>query len=178
MKDLSLRDQYKKMFKNIRKNKKGSMAIEIVFGCFIFLIVMCLLLDVVLLGWRFSVVSQTNSYIARTVGLQGGVLASAPDGFPGGNGAYISKSEIAKNIANNFEKAGIKNGEYTISINGIPLDSGVKVDYREQLHVETKVKYEWTYVNNFIPGGLENWISSKRSVLSEFKYRYDYWTGE
>lgn len=178
MKQPSLREQYKKLTQRFRKDKKGSLAIEVVIGCFVFLIVLCFLTDITLLGWRFAVVSQTNSYIARTVGLQGGVLSSAPDGFPGGNAAYISKSELASNIAANFEKAGIQSGEYTVTINGSPLSSGAKIDYREQINIETKVKYKWAMVSNFIPGNIENWISSKRSVLSEFKYRYDYWTGE
>ncbi|WPS85485.1 hypothetical protein SMD22_00045 (plasmid) [Brevibacillus halotolerans] len=178
MKQPSLRERYKLLTQGFRKDKKGSLSIEIVIGCFVFLIVLCFLTDITLLGWRFAVVSQTNSYIARTVGLQGGALSSAPDGFPGGRQAYITKTQLLSNVAANFEKAGIKDGEYTITINGTPLGSGVKADYREELNIETKVKYKWAMVSNFIPGDIENWISSKRSVLSEFKYRYDQWVGE
>ncbi|MFF2531579.1 TadE/TadG family type IV pilus assembly protein [Brevibacillus sp. NPDC058079] len=178
MKQPSLREQYKKLTQRFRKDKKGSLAIEVVIGCFVFLIVLCFLTDITLLGWRFSVVSQTNSYIARTVGLQGGALSSAPDGFPGGGGAYITKNQLMANIAANFEKAGIKSDEYTITVNGTNLSSGVEADYRKELNIETKVKYKWAMVSNFIPGDIENWISSKRSVTSEFKYRYDTWVGE
>ncbi|AKA44378.1 hypothetical protein PPSC2_27375 (plasmid) [Paenibacillus polymyxa SC2] len=178
VRELLFQKQHLSLTHQLRKNNKGSLALEVVVGCFVFLIVLCFLVDVTMLGWRFAVVSQTNSYIARTVGLQGGVLSSAPDGFPGGNAAYVSTSELANNIAKNFKSGGIENGEYTVTINGVPLGSGVKVDYREYLHVETKVKYKWAMVSNFIPGNIENWISSKRSVMSEFKYRYDYWIGE
>lgn len=168
----------KGMVKKAREDRRGSLALEIVIGCFIFLIVLCFLMDILLLGWKFSVVSQTNSYVARTVGLQGGVLSSAPTGFPGGNTAYFTTTEIANNIKSNFEKAGIQSGDYTVTINGVPLSSGIKVDYREDLTVEIQVKYKWAMTSNFIPGSISNWISSKRSVMSEFKYRYDTWYGE
>lgn len=164
--------------KSTRIEKRGSMAIEIVIGCFIFLMVLCLLMDLVTLGWRFSVISQTNSYIARTIGLQGGVLASAPPGFPGGDAAYVNISELKQNIEQSFARAGIKSNEYRITINGVPLDSGIKVDYRGFLNTEIQVDYQWSFLSNFIPGNVKNTISSKRAVISEFKYRYDQWTGE
>lgn len=174
----SIFEQCLKQSKRLGKDRKGSLAIEIVIGCFIFLIVMCFMTDVTMLGWRFSVVSQTNSYIARTVGLQGGILSSAPTGFPGGNAAYISTGEMASYVADNFSKAGITSGEYTVTVNGVPMTSGISIDYRDNMTIETKVKYKWNMVSNFIPGNIENWISSKRSVVSEFKYRYDSWIGE
>lgn len=167
-----------KRSKSTKKGTRGSMAIEIVVGCFIFLMVLSLLMDLVVLGWRFSVISQTNSFIARTVGLQGGVLSSAPPGFPGGDAAYVSISELKQNIEQSFARAGIKSNEYRVTINGIPLDSGIKVDYRGLLNTEIQVDYEWSYLSNFIPGSVKNTISSKRAVVSEFKYRYDQWTGE
>ncbi|WCF11732.1 hypothetical protein NDS46_30780 (plasmid) [Paenibacillus thiaminolyticus] len=167
--------------KKIRGNRKGSMAIEIVYGCFLFLMVFSFAMDIVMLGWRFSVISQTNSYIARNVGLQGGVLRSVPDGYPGGKDAYLSVDELLEGIERNFEKAGIANEDYKITINDIPIvkgGSGLKVDYRKEMQITVEVEYEWVFLSNFIPGELKNWITSKRSVMSEFKYRYDEWYGE
>lgn len=167
--------------KRLRENKSGSLAIEIVIGCFIFLIVLCFLMDIMLLTWKFQIIGQTNSFVARTAGLQGGIMASAPSGFPGGNGAYISSGEMRTRIADNFAKAGINSGEYTVSVNGAMISSGAStgaIDYREPIHTEIQVKYKWAFTSNFIPGQIEHWISSKRSALSEFKYRYDTWRGE
>jgi hypothetical protein len=124
------------------------------------------------------VISQTNSYVARTVGIQGGLDASAPYGYPGGDGAYISSSEMATKVANNFTKAGIKPGDYQITINGVPMGSNVEADYGEQISTNIKVNYKWSLISNFIPGGLQSSISSSRTVLSEFKYRYDSFKGE
>lgn len=164
--------------KSAKNNKKGFLAIEIAIGCIIFLMVLCFLMDLVVLGWRFAVISQTNSYLARTVGLQGGILASAPHGFPGGDNAYVSISEMQNAIAESFARAGIQEGEYRVRINGVPLNSGIKVDYRDFLTTEIEVDYRWANLSNFIPGDLSNTITSKRAVMSEFKYRYDQWTGE
>lgn len=168
----------KEVASKLRRGRNGSMAIEIVIGCFIFLMVFCLLMDLVMLGWRFSVVSQTNSYVARTVGLQGGVLSSAPQGFPGGNDAYLSTSELMSGIQRSFEKGGIASDEFTVLIDGHPLSSGARIDYREDIEIQIEVDYQWKYLSTMIPGAVDNTITSRRSVISEFKYRYDDWYGE
>jgi len=170
-----------KTVKKLRENKSGSLAIEIVIGCFIFLIVLCFLMDILLLTWKFQVIGQTNSYVARTAGLQGGILARAPEGFPGGNTAYISSTEMRNRIAETFERAGIENGQYTVAVNNAMISSGAttgEIDYRNPIHTEIQVRYRWAFTSNFIPGQIEHTISSKRSALSEFKYRYDTWRGE
>lgn len=168
----------KETVRKARKGRKGSMAIEIVIGCFIFLMVFCLLMDVVMLGWRFAVISQTNSYVARTVGLQGGVLNSAPNGFPGGNDAYLSTSELLAGVQRSFDKAGIASDEFSITINGRPLSQGAQIDYRDEIEISMSVDYEWRFLSNVVPGAVENTIHSTRTVVSEFKYRYDTWYGE
>jgi Flp pilus assembly protein TadG len=57
------------IYKRLKKNNKGSLAIEIVIGCFIFLIVLSFVFDLMMMSWKFAVISQTNSYVARTIGL-------------------------------------------------------------------------------------------------------------
>ncbi len=165
---------------NRLKEKRGSMAIEIIIGCFIFLIVLCFLMDLTVLAWRYNVVSQTNTYLARTVGIQGGISPIMPMGFPGNNSSYITTAEALAAIQENFSRAGIQTGQYTVKVNGIELRSGttIAVDYRDYLTTEIETRYEWTMISNFIPGVVRNDMRSKRSVMSEFKYRYDYWIGE
>jgi Flp pilus assembly protein TadG len=159
-------------FKALKKDKKGVMAIEIVIGMFMFLMIVSFLTDVALLAWKFNVVAQTNSYLARTVGIQGGLLSSTPDNFPGGDSAYVTYGEMKAKIEENFKKAGIAPGEYSFSV------SPSQADYGEFITTEIRAQYKWSLISNFIPGNLTNTISSKRTVMSEFKYRYDDFKGE
>jgi hypothetical protein len=158
--------------KGFKRNKKGIMAIEIVIGMFMFLMILSFMTDVALLTWKFNVVAQTNSYLARTVGIQGGLLSSAPYGYPGGDAAYISYSEMKAKIEDNFKKAGIAPSDYSFSL------STTQADYQEPITTRIEVKYKWSLISNFIPGSLTNTVSSTRTVLSEFKYRYDEFKGE
>jgi hypothetical protein len=157
--------------KGLKKDKKGVMAIEIVIGMFMFLMVLSFMTDVALLTWKFNVVAQTNSYLARTVGVQGGLMNQTPINFPGGDTAYITRSEMDKNIADNFKKAGIVD-KYSYSL------TDYDADYGEMITTEIKATYTWSLISNFIPGDMDNEISSKRTVMSEFKYRYDTFKGE
>jgi len=170
-----------KSLKRKTKDKKGATAIEIMIGMIAFIIVLCLLVDLMVIGWKFAVISQTNSYVTRTAGLQGGILAKAPSGFPGGNTAYISSSEMKTKISNKFAGAGVKSGEYTVKVNGYNVGNGSstnEIDYRGTITTDIEVKYKWDLSSNFIPGAIQKTISSSRSSMSEFKYRYDEWVGE
>lgn len=158
--------------KGLKKDKKGVMAIEIVIGMFMFLMILSFMTDVALLTWKFGVVSQTNSHVARTVGVQGGLLNSTPNNYPGGSTAYISRGEMNDYIEKNFKMAGIHDGEYSYSL------SDYQADYGEMITTTVKVDYEWDLLSNFLPGNLEQDITSKRTVMSEFKYRYDSFKGE
>lgn len=170
-----------KSLKKATKDKRGSMAIEMMIGMITFIIVLCFLVDLLMLGWKFAVISQTNSYVTRTAGLQGGIMASAPNGFPGGDTAYISSSEMRADIEKSFSGAKIDASKYSVIVNGADLSKGGstgEVDYREPIDTSIQVKYEWELISNFIPGKLGQTLSSKRSAVSEFKYRYDEWVGE
>jgi Flp pilus assembly protein TadG len=171
---------YKKLQK-FKKDKKGVSAIEIVIGIFVFLIVLSFLVDLLTLSWKFAVISSTNSYVARTAGLQGGIESKAPDGFPGNNKAYISSSEMESRIATDFTNAGIQDGDYSVRVNGALVSKGqstAEVDYRNSITTQIDVTYKWALMSNFIPGDLTQSLTSTRNVLSEFQFRYDNWTGE
>lgn len=161
-----------KKLKRFKKDKKGFMAIEIVIGMLMFLAIVSFVSDVALLTWKFNVVAQTNSHLARQVGIQGGLLSSTPENFPGGSSAYVTKSQMDEKIRENFKKAGIKESEYSYSL------STNKADYGEMITTTVKATYKWKMISNFIPGDITQEITSKRSVMSEFKYRYDDFKGE
>lgn len=158
--------------KKDKKGKKGFIAIEIVIGMMMFLAIVSFMTDVALLTWKFNVVAQTNSHLARQVGIQGGLLSSTPENFPGGSSAYVSKSAMDAKIKENFKKAGIKESEYSYSL------STNKADYGEMITTTVKATYKWKLLSNFVPGDVTQEITSKRSVMSEFKYRYDDFKGE
>lgn len=170
-----------KRFKEKHNGKKGITTIENVVNVMIFLIVLALLVDLLILGWKFSVISQTNSYVTRTAGLQGGILSSAPAGYPGGNTAYIGTAEMKDKIDSYFSGAGFEAGDYEVRVNGRNVSSGYstgEIDYRENISTEITVDYEWQLISNFVPGNLKQSIESTRGSVSEFKYRYDTWVGE
>ena len=84
-------------------------------------------------------------------------------------------------IANNFRSAGIEAGDYQVFVTRSNITAGAssgEIDYVEEFDTEIRVNYRWVFINNFIPGQIEHQIGSKRSTLSEFKYRYDSWVGE
>ena len=165
---------------NKNKNNKGSLAIEIVMGCLIFLILLCFLTDIAILTWKFNVISQTNTYLARTIGIQSGVKSSTPDNYPGGSIAYATSSEIYENISKNLNSAGIPDNMFEVRIGGVKFtrNSNITFDYQKFISTEIIVNYKWDMISNFIPGNITNKISSKRSVVSEYKERYDSWIGE
>lgn len=175
---LSLIGLLKKRIKQIREDNGGATAIEIVIGVLIFLLVFCAILDLLVLSWRFAIVSQTTTHVARTVGLQGGIMASAPDGFPGGSEQYVTSSQLKANIEKNFAAASILPGEYSVTVNGVEVGGSVDIDYREFADIRTEVDYTWEALSNFFPGDLSSQVYSKRVAMSEFKYRYDSWVGE
>lgn len=156
------------------------MAIEIIMGCLMFLLLFCFLTDLAVLTWKFTAISQTSTYLARIIGIQGGVKTSTPDGYPGGSTAYITSSEMYSSVLKNLESAGIKENMFEVKIGDIKLtkNSNISFGYQKLINTEIIIGYKWDLVSNFVPGNLTNTLSSKRSVMSEYKERYDSWVGE
>lgn len=152
-------------FKKLKKDKKGAMTIEIIIGMMIFILGFCFIVDLFILASKYQVVSQTTTYVARTAGNQGGVLGSAPEGFPGG---YISSSQMDSRIGRIFDDSGIVS--YDVNLPG-------KTDYGEYMDVKISFDYTFALTSNFIPGNLDLTFSSSRTAFSEFKYRYDDFDG-
>ena len=105
-----------KLIYKLRNNKKGMASLEFIIGMIIFLIVVCFMMDLLILMWKFNVISQTNTQIARIAGIQGGVRTSTPSGYPGGSAAYISISELDDIISDKFEGSGIDSNEWLVRV--------------------------------------------------------------
>jgi hypothetical protein len=172
-----------KMAHKTEKNKKGVTAIEMVIGVMIFILLISFMMDVLILFWKFSVVSQTTTQIARITGLQGGALrrSDIPDDWPDKSG-YLDIEELNDIIDNKMKTANIDNWVMTIDrgkIGTTGVSATPEIDYKENFTVKTTIDYKWDFMSNFIPGmDIEQSITAKRPAMSEWKYNYSNWIGE
>ena len=144
---------------------KGVMAIEIVIGMLMFTLILSFLVDISILTWKFNVASQTSTHIARNVGLQGGLLASTPYQFPGGDAQYTNQSEMQQYVKKNMNQAGIEDGDYRYRL------SRTTAKYGQPITVTVDIEYSWELLSNFIPGNLNQTVTSKRTAISEYQPR-------
>jgi len=162
-------------------NKKGMSSIEFVIIMMVLLMSLCFLTDLTILIWKFSVVGQTTTQIARLTGIQGGALTRKPDDYPG---EYVSIYDIQDIVEEKFSSAGIKPNEWSMNIgSGRVGKNGVvstrEIDYKEGFDVVTKVDYRWDFTSNILPfADIKQTKVSKRPAMSEWKYNYNSWDGE
>lgn len=167
----------------IKNDKRGVSSIEMVIAALIFLMLFSFMMDLLILSWKFNVVAQTNTMVARVAGIQGGIRSTAPRGYPGGNANYISSSEMTNIVRDKFNSAGIAARDYTFRvgsgrIGGTSTSSSAAYDYMSEFDTVVTVEYGWDFMSNFIPGELRNSMTSRRSTMSEWKYDYGTWEGE
>ncbi len=156
----------------IKHNKSGSMTIEMIIALFILVILVCAVTDVAVLGYRFFALNMSNSFLARTTALQGGVMSFPPTGFGGGSAAYQDRTEISNILTRNFSNAGITSWQG--KINDINFrNSDVFVDYGYPIVTELSIVHSWTLLSNFIPGTINQTLISRRVAVSEFKRNYN-----
>lgn len=168
------------------KSKNGMSTIEIVIGMMIFLIALSFLTDLLILLWKFNVLAQTTTQVARISGIQGGVLSAAPPYWPGGNSNYVSISEMENIVREKFETADLSIDEWSMEIGGrgtIGRDGLVAseaIDYKDTFQVVGTIDYQWLFTSHFIPFiTLEHTITAKRPAMSEWRYNYSgTWEGE
>lgn len=169
-------------------NKRGASAIEMVIGFMIVIMMLSFLLDIINVLSKYSVVAQVSTDIARMTGIQGGVLNSSPNGWPGGSQNYINMDKMNTAIAEKFASAGMQATDWEVkiynssnSINGKFGKNGnspVQLDYLTNYTIEVRADYEWSAVSNFIPGSIKQTLVSRRPATSEWKYNYNNWIGE
>lgn len=173
-----------KIKKTIIYSKKGMSTIELMIGTMILLLLFCFIFDIAILTWQFQSLSITNTYLARTAGIQGGILSSAPNGYPGGPASYVNSSQMDRKIEKSLSGAGIIDYEATYP--------KTKVNYGEQLETQIRLVYAFTLTSNFFPNNtykpyngeprrvspLRGTLTSNRTAFSEFHYRYDEFKGE
>lgn len=168
----------------IKDSEKGMTALEMVIGVLIFVLLLAFMIDILVLFWKFSVLSQTTTQVARIAGLQGGVLNKAPEDWPARE-SYITINDLNGIVERKFDSASVDSNDWEMSIGHGGLrktgqtSSTGEIDYKEEFTVETRLDYEWTYMSKVIPGmNLVQEIRAKRPAMSEWKYDYNSWEGE
>lgn len=169
---------------NLKRDKKGVLSLEVAIGMFILIILVTFILDLVVISNKFYVTSQANNFLSRTVGVQGGLLHSVPEGFPGEDSAYVTKTEMEEFIRRTLRNAGISEEQYRVGIfnaddqlilgfngNGDIVSGDARFEYGESITTNIDIKYAWVNFSNFLPTTLEGDMRTVRESISEFKYR-------
>jgi len=173
------------MLKKIKslRSKKGASVLEFAFGLLTFVLLVAFVVDVIIIANKQFVVSQTANEIVRQIAVQGGVMRTAPEGYQGGNNAYVDSGEMFVQLSENFRDAGMSDRNWSMRLdgydaNGVRVQSedlsnrtNFSVDYRDNFEFEIKYEYNWAIIGQLIPPMRENRdVSQKRSSVSEFKY--------
>ena len=166
-----------------KKNEKGFTTIEALMVIMALLPFILATFDCILYFYKSISTAQIASSITRMVGIQGGVLNSAPAGFPGGNDGYMDKNELYTHVKERMAAVGFKDDEWVLKINNATYTASScqatkQYDYLADIKVSVVTQYDFPFISTFLPGDLTVKIPCNRSTISEWKYNYDEWLGE
>lgn len=113
--------------------------------------------------------AQTSSYVARTIGRQGGISNSRPDGFPA-NTTYVTSNALFWQLNQGFERAGFDT--FVVRINGIALNSGTRVETPEKERIVIDISAGFNPIFNFRGNSSRvNVVTTRRIIYSSFQVR-------
>lgn len=147
----------KKLFKKYINNTDGLSAIELGICTLIILLCICFFIDLTTNMYKFDALSTTATYVTRTVERQGGISNNPPSSY---NGEFASTSELYADVKKIMNNAGVKDSEFTVTVNGTELknnNTSTTKYYGEDITVKVTIKYNWGLVKNFI--GLDSTYS-------------------
>lgn len=156
--------------RQILKNQKGMNTIETAIVSIIILMCIGAMIDLNNVIKKFNATSATTSYISRTIAKQGGARTNKPTSY---SGDYITSQELYNDVKSALNKAGIKDTEWNVTINGVKLQPNSNlaiVTYGGTMNVNLTINYKWNFVSQF-NGGNSFQKTSNRVVMSTFKYR-------
>lgn len=162
-----------------QKRQDGITTIEVLIIIVVVIPAILFICDMFMWGIQSVQVSQTTSVIARNVGIQGGYLSSAPEGYPGGDAGYISINKLHNFVSRRLQWS----SDWTLKIGGNTLSATsyhqtAKFDYTEDILIVLKVPYKWKLLSAYSGRDIRTIITSSRATISEWKYNYDNWLGE
>jgi|HigsolmetaAR206D_1030411.scaffolds.fasta_scaffold00003_140 hypothetical protein len=169
------------------KDESGSMLIEYVLGGLMFVVFVAFCLDLLGIATRHHLIGQEMNTIARTLSVQSGTTAETPHGFPGGDQAYFTSSEILDRMKKVAHAAGFRDGEWELYLeetdaNGNVVRSGVltdksnfQCDYLDKISIQFRGTYQWgNSIASGIPGISEKrYMNVERIVMAEYLRNYD-----
>lgn len=162
--------------KKFKKDKQGMSTLEFGIGALILIALICFSTDIVVFIWKFPVVTEASTYVARTMALQGGSLPNAPNNYADNAAYYVNPNKMYSNLKTIFATAGLDETQWEVQINGTKLTptGSYRYDYQEQIKVQVAMQYEWSFSKNIIP--LQpSLIGSTKVTVSEYKYSYGSW---
>lgn len=163
------------------KEKKGMSTIEFAIGMLILFGVLVFIIDLSKIAYVYYIANQQLNYVSRTIGIEGGVHATEPSGFPE---TYYTSSQVLKSMENTFGGVGVEPSDFSVIIKDNKTHKSVKltpvsnitVDYTKGVDVELHVKYKWSLFGQIVPSiNKDREFVVKRYVVSEFKYNYNDW---
>jgi len=168
-------------------DESGSMFLEYVIGSLMFVVFVAFCLDLLGIAARHQLIGQEIGYIARILSVQSGTTAETPHGFPGGERAYLTSSEILDRMEKVAKAAGFRDGEWELYVeetdaNGNVVQSGVltdksnfQCDYLNKISVQFRGSYRWgNSAVSGIPGiHRKQQMNVERIVMAEYLRNYD-----
>lgn len=164
--------RFKNKITKILKSRKGFSTIEIAIGSIIFIIAISGLIDLTSVLRKLNTMSTQSSYIARTVGRQGGVQLSTPYNYDEKD--YVPSAELYSNVKKSFNMSGVPDTNWEATVNGQLLTPGTNlsvITYGTEIPIKVSIKYNWGLISNFIPGAISQHKESYRTVVSSFRLR-------
>lgn len=168
--------------------------IEFAIGLLLFVLFIAFTVDVLIVGGKRFNIGQETTDIARVLAKQGGVLESVPQGYPGGDKAYLNANQLIYRVEARMKSTGLasyddkgwemilteydKNGR-VVRTGALTPSTHFDVDYMHSFDVKIKAKYNWTLMNIILGNKIsETNVGATRHAVSEFKYDFDTWEGE
>ena len=158
--------------RKIKKGKEAIMALEMVFMIVITTILIAFIIDLMILSWKTTVMSETISMVTRTVGIQGGIQTAPPPNYPGQKGAYLTSAEVYEKVLDNLKTASIKESDFKLIINGKQFTSAGTgnnpFDYQQRIEIRSEMNFKWQ-MTSFYFGDISHTAKQRRTTTSEYK---------
>lgn len=152
-------------------NHKGITTIEIAISAMIIIIALAGFVDMVNVSQKMDTASSVNGYVGRVVAAQGGVQVQ-PTVHHTGN--YVTSPQLYREVKTTLANGGFSEDEFELKVNGrvITPETNVPiVSFGERMDIELSVDYKWELIGGALGTELGSTKTSKREVVSSFKFR-------
>ncbi len=154
--------------KRYLKDKKGSAkSIVVVFMSIVVLLLCTLLIEVIVCESSAGYISQTASFIMRTLSDQGGIKTIAPEDY---KGTYITSRELYNTLDSGFKEAGFV--EWSLSINGKTFNSRSNITAKRKEYIEIHLEGAAPVISDLLNINSDTLaFSANRKMISNYEER-------